>query len=157
ASTRAAANSALRAGLEPWCFDLFADADLQGVCHCRRIGGIDYPDALLRLHEEAPPGPWLFTGAIENRPGSIGRMNRLSPLWGNKSAAVGCARDPEHLHTLFERERIASPSVRLSADDLADEDASLDTWLMKPFASAGGRGIQRWRGDRLPPGYFAQE
>ena len=32
ASARAAAFSALRAGLAPWCVDLFADADLRGRC-----------------------------------------------------------------------------------------------------------------------------
>ena len=32
ASVRAAAFSALRAGLRPWCADLFGDADLQARC-----------------------------------------------------------------------------------------------------------------------------
>src|SRR5437667_188035 len=63
ASARAAAFSALRAGLRPWCADLFADVDLQRACPALRIAGRGYPHGLERMLGLAPPGPWLYTGA----------------------------------------------------------------------------------------------
>ena len=31
------------------------------------------------------------------------------------------------------------------------------TWLAKPFASGGGRGIERWDGGAVPPRHYLQE
>src|SRR4051812_41118682 len=67
ASVRAAAFSALRAGLRPWCADLFADRDLQARCETVRVGQ-PYPQSLLPLLDAAPPGPLAYTGAMENHP-----------------------------------------------------------------------------------------
>src|SRR4051812_15417928 len=72
ASVRAAAWSALRGGLvQPWCIDLFADADLQRACTARTIPPTDYPHDFLAAARQAPPGPWLYTGALENYPDLI--------------------------------------------------------------------------------------
>ena len=49
ASTRAAAFSALRANLRPWCIDLFGDMDLRGRCPVQTIAPEDYPGGLVRL------------------------------------------------------------------------------------------------------------
>src|SRR5206468_8888687 len=68
ASARAAAFSARRAGLAPWCADLFADADLRRLCPVRRIDVADYPAGLVTALADAPPGPVLYTGALENYP-----------------------------------------------------------------------------------------
>ena len=46
ASTRAAAFSALRAGLRPWCADLFGDADLVSRCPTIRMPAGDYPHGI---------------------------------------------------------------------------------------------------------------
>src|SRR5438067_508062 len=94
ASTRAAAFSALRAGLRPWCADLFADVDLQHACPALRIAGSDYPHGLERMLALAPPGPWLYTGALENRPAFVERLAQLRPLWGNDQAVLRRVRRP---------------------------------------------------------------
>src|SRR5205807_295367 len=73
ASARAAAFSALRAGLRPWCADLFADADLAARAPVRRVTG-RYPADFLRHLDAAPPGPWIYTGGLENRPYLVERM-----------------------------------------------------------------------------------
>src|SRR6516164_4132875 len=83
ASARAAAFSALRAGLRPWCADLFADADLQCRCPATRIEGGQYPDTLVEMSRNAPPGPWMYTGGLENHPALVGRITKRHPLWGN--------------------------------------------------------------------------
>jgi predicted ATP-grasp superfamily ATP-dependent carboligase len=134
ASTRAAAFSALRAGLQPWCLDLFADADLKARCPARRLRG-KYPEALLQEAADAPPGPWMFTGALENHPALIEALARSRALWGN----VG------------ERPRIAEPLPFPSS-----ARATTGGYLVKPRASAGGAGIRFWDGGRIPPTHFLQ-
>src|SRR5687767_3221982 len=96
ASARAAAFSALRAGLRPWCADLFADADLRRRCPATRLAG-RYPAAFAQLLRDAPPGPWMYTGGLENHPRLVGRMARLRPLWGNGEESLRRARDPAAL------------------------------------------------------------
>ena len=49
ASVRAAAFSALRAGLRPWCVDLFADLDLRANCPALVIDASRYPNGLAAL------------------------------------------------------------------------------------------------------------
>ena len=51
ASARAAAQSAIRAGLSPWCADLFADRDLCAMASVARCERHDYPHGLLDLME----------------------------------------------------------------------------------------------------------
>src|SRR6202158_3755437 len=71
ASTRAAAFSALRAGLRPWCADLFADADLAACFSVQLVSANDYPGRFLNISDEAPAGPWLYTGSLENHAGVV--------------------------------------------------------------------------------------
>src|SRR5262245_2003526 len=92
ASGRAAAWSALRAGLSPWVFDLFADADLHGQCQARRIEASAYPYGLVEAHSEAPLGPLLYTGALENHPRLLAELAWKRRLWGNGAAAVRSVR-----------------------------------------------------------------
>src|SRR5262245_5672928 len=93
ASARAAAMSALRAGWSPWCADLFADADLERIAPVRRIASDEYPDGLIDTLKDAPAGPWMYTGALENRPDLIARVDR--PLLGNSADGVRAVRKPE--------------------------------------------------------------
>src|SRR5260370_26812283 len=93
ASTRAAAFSALRAGLRPCCHDLFADADLQARCAVTRLRG-KYPHDFLDRIDSAVAGPWAYTGGLENWPALVHRMARRRTLWGNDKDALRRARDP---------------------------------------------------------------
>src|SRR5205085_5677927 len=79
ASTRAAAMSARRAGWTPWCADLFADVDLERIAIVRKVTA--YPDELLDALSDAPQAPVAYTGALENWPDLIAKIDR--PLWGN--------------------------------------------------------------------------
>src|SRR5262249_42652458 len=82
ASVRAAAASAYRAGLRPWCADLFADRDLQRLGPMRRI--TRYPDEFREVLREAPPKvPLIYTGGLENYPRLLAGYK--GPLWGNDS------------------------------------------------------------------------
>jgi predicted ATP-grasp superfamily ATP-dependent carboligase len=142
ASTRAAATSARRAGLVPWCADLFADADLQRIATVQKVPYDEYPAGLLRALECAPPGPVLYSGALENRPDLIGRIDR--PLWGNSATVLRAARSPARWEALLRAHGIACPQT-------AHEPRRDGDWLIKPHRSAGGVGIARYRGEPFHP------
>src|SRR5439155_27257439 len=61
-SARAAAFSALRAGLRPWCADLFADVDLLQRCPAVRVPAESYPQCLPDMLDLSPPGQWMYMG-----------------------------------------------------------------------------------------------
>lgn len=146
ASTRAAAFSALRAGLAPFCVDLFADADLAARVPCRRVTAADYPQSLPQLLAEMPSASWMYTGALENHPRLIARMARVRPLWGIGPRTLSCVRLPWYLADVLTRAGVPHPETRLTPDQL-DPNRQ---WLQKPVASAGGLGIAFWDGRRPP-------
>jgi predicted ATP-grasp superfamily ATP-dependent carboligase len=149
ASARAAAFSTLRAGLRPWCADLFADADLQARCPAVRLPG-KYPDGFLDLLATELPGPWLYTGGLENHPALVGRMERRRALWGNGESALRRARDPEFLVRAARRAKVPAPAVSREAW----RRPGPGRWLIKPLHGAGGSGIRPWTpqdGARLLP------
>src|SRR4051794_35137718 len=101
ASARAAAFSALRANLRPWCADLFADADLQARCPVFRLAPGGYPQGFVKAAEQGPPGPWLYTGGLENRPALVRQIAALRPLWGNDEKVLRKVRSPRFLANLL--------------------------------------------------------
>src|SRR5437763_10103190 len=117
ASVRAAAGSALRAGRRPWCADLFADADLKRLGPARRIAMSVYPRGFVRALAEAPPGPWLYTGGLENHPRLVDRLARTRPLWGNGATVLERVRDPELLARRLTEHGLLCPEV-LTADEM---------------------------------------
>jgi predicted ATP-grasp superfamily ATP-dependent carboligase len=137
ASTRAAAFSALRAGLRPWCADLFADADLRARCPVQRVSDKEYPRGFLNLVDADIPGPWMYTGGLENWPVLVGKMERRRTLWGNGVKTLALARSPWAVADLLRRAGMPSPDIQPP-----DVKPSADgRWLIKPLRGAGGRGI----------------
>jgi predicted ATP-grasp superfamily ATP-dependent carboligase len=139
ASTRAAAFSALRAGLRPWCCDLFADADLQARCPVTRLRG-RYPQGFLDLIDADVPGPWMYTGGLENWPALVGRMARRRRLWGNDAQTLRRIRSPREWTRAVRSAGLPAPDCLLSAPDRG----GLGPWLLKPLRGAGGARIQFW-------------
>jgi uncharacterized protein len=138
ASVRAAAESVRRAGLDPWCADLFADADLRAlVPNAVRCPAGQYPQGLLDILRDAPTGPWMYTGALENHPNLIRKMAEVRPLWGNGPKAVAACRSPFGIERALREEGLCVPEVRTTDAELPD----YCRWLRKPLAGAGGRGI----------------
>lgn len=147
ASVRAAAQSAWRAGLETVAIDLFADRDLTGPYPARRIDPASYPHGLERLAAEAAPGPWMYTGAMENHPELIDRIGETRPLWGISGATLRAVRDPGAVSSELARRGLPAPEVRATADGLPRDGS----WLVKPLASAGGRRIEALEGGAVTP------
>ena len=134
ASARAAAFSAIRAGWDPWCVDLFADRDLAAVCDARRIRSQEYPQGLPSLIAgEGPQCPWMYTGALENHGRVVSLLESCRPLWGNSEFVLNKVRDPFYLaHELLEA-GFCTPPVLPPAATPPDR-----AWLTKSRRGAGG-------------------
>lgn len=153
ASVRASASSALRAGLVPVAVDLFADDDLAATCPARRVEPDRYPADLPIIAAECPPGPWLYTGALENHPEVIDRIAEDRPLWGVGGETLRRVRDPIALADALRRARLPALDVALDPRGLPIDGS----WLVKPIRSAAGAGIRPLAaGEEVPPGrvYF---
>ncbi len=142
ASTRAAAFSALRANLRPWCLDLFGDLDLRARCPIMTIAPREYPAGLVRLISQAPAAPWIYTGAMENRPRLVGQLARSRPLWGNDAAVLASARSAITVRNLLSAADLPCPAISLDGADVPQHGG----WLVKPRQGAGGKGIRYWKG-----------
>lgn len=136
ASTRAAAQSAVRSGFAPWCVDQFGDADLREIA--QHVEVVDHwPDGILTALRNAPAGPLVYTGALENSVGLFGRsgLNEL-PCWlaGNREPTVRLVRDPVWLQQQLADAGLPALEIRtkLTAAD------STARWLKKPLHSAAG-------------------
>jgi predicted ATP-grasp superfamily ATP-dependent carboligase len=140
ASARAAAFSALAAGLKPWCGDLFADADLARVATVERVEG--YPAGLQRAAERAPHGPWLYTGSLENHPRLVERLAARRPLAGNGATALRAVRDPGRWGGELARHDLPCPAWSPAAAGVPIDGS----WLRKPRSGGGGQRIEPWIG-----------
>jgi predicted ATP-grasp superfamily ATP-dependent carboligase len=140
ASTRAAAFSALRAGLRPTCFDLFADRDLEARCRVVRIPPDKYPHGFLQAVEKEPPTPWMFTGGLENRQELVEQIAAKRPLWGIGRDALVQMRDPGIFYSM------AVPCPAICCTHHCETPRGL--WLLKPRLGSGGIGIRFWGGSK---------
>src|SRR5262249_62044410 len=111
ASARAAAFSALRCGLKPYCADLFGDLDLRARCPTTILPPDRYPDGFLDFVAQAPPGPWMYTGALENRPRLIRQLARQLPLWRNDAAVLNVIRSPDRVRQILHAPQLPCPPV----------------------------------------------
>jgi len=155
ASSRAAAFSALRCGLRPYCADYFGDRDLAAVCSAERIDPRHAGRRFTALAESLPPSPWLYTGGFENHPEWVAQISRTHRLWGVNAETLRAVRDPGRVADILLRRAIPSPAVRRERHGLPRDG----TWLVKPLSSGGGRGIEplTTETDRDWPSCYFQE
>jgi len=148
ASVRALAESAARAGWDVYAADLFCDLDLQAVATAAVpvANGISdaatgYPWSLIAAAAGFPPSAaWCYTGAVENHPDLIDTVTRVRPLAGNPSDVIRPLRDPVQLAAAARAAGLSFPETVSSPGGVPLDG----TWLVKPLAGAGGRGIRRW-------------
>ena len=153
ASGRAAAASALRAGFDPFVIDLFADADTGRLCPTLKCDPADYPHGFVELASRAPPGPWMYTGGLENHPDVVVAISEKRELWGNGPDVLRKVRDPWFLDML-PKHVAGFAAVAGRADTPAPWG-----WVRKPLAGAGGGGVRVvGHGDNTnDPGVYYQE
>jgi uncharacterized protein len=138
ASTRAAAQSALLAGFRPTCADQFADEDLREVADVLVVNR--YPDDLAKIIDHSPPCPWIYTGALENRPGLLEQLAARRPLLGNPADVVRAVRDPFRLYDVLARHGLSALAVRRTCQPSPKDGR----WMLKPWRGSAGRGICVW-------------
>ncbi len=155
ASTRAAAFSAIRCGFRPRCADYFADRDLAAVCPVDRIDPRHAARQFAELAESLAPSPWFYTGGLENNPGCVEKISRRHTLWGIDAQTLHAVRNPRRVADVLASNSIPCPAVRSDPAGLP-RDAS---WLKKPLASGGGRGIEPLtdQNDTGSPAHYFQE
>lgn len=151
ASVRALAFSCLRAGLEPWCLDCFADYDLVEQCQAQLLK-TGYPESALHLLAQAPMGPVLYTGGLENYPQFLEQVQELLPIAGITGASLKKCRDVADWSEFLGRKGLRVPKVLPSGVPPLKQLL----WLAKPEKSGGGKGIFKSQ-TAAEPGYFLQE
>lgn len=157
ASARAAAASAVRAGLRPVCVDRFGDEDLRKIATVVAVND-DLRctlDAILSL----PPLPWIYTGSLENDPKFIAAVSERHTLAGNPPDVLKLVRDPLWLERTLRTNDLPALQVRNIRSSAEGGQATGDSWLLKPMRSGGGFRIAYWSGQPLPTNerFYLQE
>ncbi len=137
ASARAAAQSAARAGFMPVAADLFADRDLAAMATVIRVA--DYPRDFERVCGAQQPGDWFYTGALENFPDVVERLEVLRPLLGNRAAVLREVRRPDRVADALRAAGLSCPRYSF----IAPQQGTI-SWLRKPLLSSGGMHISPW-------------
>jgi predicted ATP-grasp superfamily ATP-dependent carboligase len=153
-STRAAAESAARAGFRVTALDAFGDLDQHSsVCALslpRDFGARFTPAAAARAAKAIACESVAYLSSFENHPTAIATLAAGRMLLGNMPSVVRQVRDPRLVARALRRHHIAVPAVRFDAARQGD-------WIVKPLASGGGRRVRRWsRGTRVPGGCYLQ-
>lgn len=141
ASVRAFAASAARAGWMVHAADIFNDTDLREVA-AESVRVADYPRGLRAAVGRFPLAPVVCTGALENHPDVVEALGRDRPVAGCGADTIRAVRDPARLAAVVRAAGFAFPHTVTSAAGLPTDGS----YLVKPRASAGGRGIAAWHG-----------
>jgi predicted ATP-grasp superfamily ATP-dependent carboligase len=172
-STRAAADSAARAGFHVTALDAFADCDqhpsVRALSLPRDFGARATARRLARASRTIDAEAVVYLSPFENHPRAVAELARDRRLLGNPPDVLRAVRDPVLVHNTLRRLGVPSATVRIGSsvppDDADSAAASLFDgrrgeagWMVKPVASGGGRRVRRWRRDsRVPAGCYLQE
>jgi len=167
ASTRAAAESAAKAGFDVVAIDAFGDLDQHPAVRSLVLPRDNGAPFMAQAAAEAVRGiaadAAVYLSPFENHlraiealtsgPSTSFRAGR--ELWGNPPDVLRRVRDPFLLAGTLGRRGFATPLTRV---DVPPEFAAHKEWLVKPFRSGGGHGVKRWTpGASVPSGFYAQE
>jgi predicted ATP-grasp superfamily ATP-dependent carboligase len=156
-STRAFAESAVRAGYEVVSVDGFGDLDLVACAtevHVVRVGGRFSARAAATAARDVSSESTVYTASFDNHPGAVRVLAANRVLWGNAPAVLARARDPRRLGRVVRDAGLPGPRVRLTRPPPDPRSG----WLVKPLRSGGGEGVAIWRrGASVPRGSYLQE
>ena len=147
ASVRAAAQSAVRSGLNVTAADMFCDRDLADVLH-GRIRSPTTPRGFSTLPEHIPPAEWMYTGGLENEPELVDAISRRHTLLGHAGSVLRQVRDPWQLAKVLARRSCSFRTLSVNRPRSAPAGG-----CVKPQRSCGGLRI-RWydpRAAAAPP------
>lgn len=183
-STRAAAESAARAGFVVTAIDAFGDLDQHASVRALSLGRSFTPHAAARAARSVEYDAVVYLSSFENHSKAVSALAAGRALWGNAPEVLRRVRNPMVLAQALHDRGCAAPEVQLAPDVpvVPDPDVALDpyvvsgfrrtsvqprhevrlkpntTWLVKPLASGGGHRVRPWRRTALPPrGCYLQE
>jgi uncharacterized protein len=159
-STRAAAESAARAGFRVTAIDAFGDLDQHPLVAAHTLDRKFSAYAAARAAQAMEGGAVAYLSSFENHPKAVATLARGRTLWGNPPAVLRRVRDPLALARALRERGFAMPALRLNLEPgtMNHEPGTVNRWLLKPLSSGGGRRVRRWSpGTRLPRGCYLQE
>lgn len=159
-STRAAAESAARAGFEVTALDAYADLDqhpsVRALSLSRDFGMAFSAEAIASAASQISSDAVVYLSNLENHPTAVETLASARALWGNTPDVLRRVRDPNTLSTAFAERGVRVPRV-LASTPHAQQSAST-RWLIKPRVSGGGHGVRFWsRDEPLTRGHYLQE
>jgi predicted ATP-grasp superfamily ATP-dependent carboligase len=138
-TSRAAAESAARAGYDVTAIDAFGDLDqhpsVQALALPRDFGVRFTAPAAARAAQSVESDAVMYVSSFENHPRAVGSLAVGRELLGNPPSVLRRARDPLIVTGALRRRGLRAPSVRATP-------AIRGRWLQKPLSSGGGRGVR---------------
>jgi predicted ATP-grasp superfamily ATP-dependent carboligase len=161
-STRAAADSAARAGYDVTALDAYADVDqhasVRALSLPRDFGEPFSPQAIVAAARDLPGDALVYLSNFENHPAQVEALAAGRALWGNAPGVLRQVRDPKMLADSFAQQGIRAPRVLSTGKKRTERTTGVERWVSKPRSSGGGHGVRLWRaGESLPHGHFLQE
>jgi uncharacterized protein len=157
-STRAAAESAARAGFQVTTIDGYADRDqhpsVRALSISRDFSSRPTASAIARAARSLGSDAVVYLSPFENHPRAVSALASGRTLWGNSPDALRRVRNPFELADVLRRNGFRVP--RLLSNDPNDPNDPND-WLVKPFRSGGGNRIRPWHGGSIPRTCYLQE
>jgi uncharacterized protein len=159
-STRAAAESAARAGFEVTALDAYADLDqhpsVRALSLSRDFGMAFSAEAIASAASQIASDAVVYLSNLENHPTAVETLASARALWGNTPDVLRRVRDPNALATALAERGVRFPRV-LASTPHAQQSASA-RWLIKPRVSGGGHGVRFWSpNEPLTRGHYLQE
>lgn len=154
-TTRAIAESAIRAGCDIVTVDYFGDLDQKRLCQnvsLRELGLKYSAAAIAAAAGSLAYDAVVYGGGLENHPRAVARLAAEATLLGNGPATLRRVRDPAQLFPFLAARGFAVPETRGPGDPLP----AGGEWLAKPLRSGGGVGIRVFRGEPLATGQILQ-
>ena len=156
ASTRAAAESAARAGYAVTAFDAYGDLDHHPSVHIvslpRDLNVRFSVSAAARASRDVTCDAVVYLSSFENHRRAVKTLAADRALWGNPPDVLQRVRNPVLLASALERLGFAVPLVTTAR-------RSSGRWLLKPRRSGGGHRVRAWNDSNAAPSghYYLQE
>jgi uncharacterized protein len=154
-TTRAIAESAVRAGCDVVTVDYFGDLDQKRLCQNVSLRELGLKYSAAAIAEAAGSLVYdavAYCGGLENHPRVVARLAADATLLGNTPETLERVRDPGRLFPVLAARGFAVPETRRPGDPLP----SGGRWLVKPVRGGGGMGIRDFEGQPLASGQILQ-